>query len=222
MQIYCNTDTLSNIVYHKKGKNMFHVEQLESVLQNARPKLIVYLELLEKWQNAVNLVSKSTLSDAWNRHIMDSAQLFPLLPKDAVTLVDMGSGAGFPGLILAVLMQDKKEIKPKITLVESDTKKCLFLKEAARQLGVSVCILNQRLEKCEIQPSDVITARALAPLNVLLEWAKPFLTPTSTCLFLKGEGVEKEIAEIQQKALITRIPSLTHPNGFVLNIREVK
>ena len=201
---------------------MFHVEQLNTLLQQVRPQLVAYLALLERWQNAVNLVSKSTLPDAWQRHIVDSAQLFPLLPAGTKTLVDMGSGAGFPGLVLAVLTQAQMNPPPTVTLIESDTKKCLFLKEVARQIHVPVTILNQRLETCEQRPSDVITARALASLDQLLGWAKPFLTPISTCLFLKGEEVDTEIASIEHKAVIKKIHSLTHPRGCILKITEVK
>jgi 16S rRNA (guanine527-N7)-methyltransferase len=201
---------------------MFHVEQLDDILQKARPQLTTYLSLLERWQKAVNLVSSATLSDAWNRHIVDSAQLFPLLPQETKTIIDMGSGAGFPALVLAILTQVCWQDHPLITMVESDTKKCLFLKEVARQVGVSVTILNQRLEKCDTRPSDVITARALAPLDCLLDWASPFLKPTSTCLFLKGEGVEKEIEALTHKVIIEKVQSVTHPKGCILKITEVR
>ncbi len=197
------------------------MKQIEELLQHNRTKLVRYLELLERWQAAVNLVSKSTLPDAWNRHVRDSAQLFPYIPARAETIIDMGSGAGFPGMVLAVLNQNRDNPLQKITLIESDSKKCLFLKEVARQLEVPVDILNCRLEYCPSMTADVITARGLASVNQLLVWAKPFMKPETMCLFLKGEKVDAELKDNQAKGIIERIPSITHDGGCVLKVTEV-
>ena len=122
-----------------------------------------YADLLRKWQNAINLVSTASLNDLWRRHIWDSAQLLPHIPADAHSLLDLGSGAGFPGLVLAILGVDG------VVLVEADKRKCAFLREAARVTGTDVTIHDRRIEDMgeEIPPVDVITARAVASLSLL-------------------------------------------------------
>jgi 16S rRNA (guanine527-N7)-methyltransferase len=151
-------------------------------------KLVLYGELLKKWQNSVNLVGKATLDDLWRRHMLDSAQLFPLIPPACRRLLDMGSGAGFPGMVLAIMGARGVE------LVESDQKKALFLREAARATGTEVTVHGCRIEDMAPEPADVVTARALAPLDRLLPWVAPFMGPQSIGLFPKGVDVERELA----------------------------
>lgn len=180
-------------------------------------RLESYAALLTRWQARINLVGPDTLSDLWTRHILDSAQLWPLLPPAARRLADLGSGAGFPGLVLAILGA------PDVHLVESDARKCAFLREAARQTGTPVTILNRRIEQVAPLSADIVTARALAPLPRLLDWAAPHLASGGQCLFLKGRGAEDELTATAKEWKIghRRISSLTDPEGVVLQLREV-
>ncbi|CAA7614043.1 Ribosomal RNA small subunit methyltransferase G [Candidatus Terasakiella magnetica] len=180
-------------------------------------RLQAYADLLVKWQAKINLVGPDTVPDLWSRHFLDSAQLFCLIPPQARRLVDLGSGAGFPGLVLAVLGA------PDVHLVESDARKCAFLREAARICGVTVTVINKRIEQVAPLAADVVTARALAPLSKLLDWAAPHLAPDAECLFLKGRGAEDELTASAKEWNITvrRVPSQTEPGAFVLHLREV-
>ena len=180
-------------------------------------RLIVYAELLEKWQARINLVGPDTLPDLWYRHMLDCAQLMSLIPSHARRLVDLGSGAGFPGLVLAILGA------PDVNLIESDARKCAFLREAARVTGTPVTVINKRIEQVAPLGADLVTARALAPLVKLLDWAAPHLAEQGECLFLKGRGAEDELTAAAKEWNISldRIPSLTDPAGLVLQLREV-
>lgn len=180
-------------------------------------RLAIYAELLVKWQARINLVGPDTLPELWSRHFLDSAQLFPLIKPGARRLVDLGSGAGFPGLVLAVMGA------PDVHLIESDQRKCAFLREVARVTGTPVTVLNRRIEQVAPLSADVVTARALAPLDRLLGWAFPHLAGGGECLFLKGRGAEDELTASAKEWNITtsRIPSLTDPGGLVLHLREV-
>ena len=180
-------------------------------------RLRAYADLLVKWQERINLVGPDTIADLWNRHVLDSAQLYPLIRPEARRLVDLGSGAGFPGLVLAVMGA------PDVHLVESDQRKAAFLREAARMTGTTVTILAKRIEQVAPLAADVVTARALAPLGKLLDWAAPHLAPGGECLFLKGRGAEDELTAAAKEWNISasRTPSLTDPGGLVLHLREV-
>lgn len=180
-------------------------------------RLTRYADLLVKWQAKINLVGPDTIPDRWSRHFLDSAQLFPLIPVHAKRVVDLGSGAGFPGLVLAMMGA------PDVHLVESDSRKCAFLREAARITGTPVTIHNKRIEQVAGLAADVVTARALAPLDKLLDWALPHLAPGGECLFLKGRGADDELTATAKEwnIALSRIPSLTDPAGLVLQLREV-
>lgn len=181
-------------------------------------RLEAYAALLVRWQARINLVGPDTVPALWRRHLIDSAQLWPHLPAGARRLVDLGSGAGFPGLVLAILGA------PDVHLVESDARKGAFLREAARVTATPVTILSRRIEQIPSLGADVITARALAPLPRLLEWAVPHLAPGGQCLFLKGRGAEDELTAAAKDWKIghRRIPSLTDPDGAILQLREVR
>ena len=142
------------------------------------------------WNARHNLVAKSTLPDLWPRHMWDSAQLAALIPPEAKTLADLGSGAGFPGLVLAALRPDLA-----VTLHEATTKKCAFLQAAAERMALHVTIENARMEDQPHKAFDVVTARACAPLPQLLDYAYRFTGPNSVCLFLKGQNVGSELTE---------------------------
>lgn len=184
-------------------------------------RLKKYQHLLETWQQKINLVSSSSLSDVWNRHFNDSLQLLSYLPEVQVSLIDLGSGAGFPGLVLAIARPETLDV----TLVESDLRKCLFLENVSRETKAPVTILRARIESLnETTQKDVITARALAPLSLLLEYAAPLMKDDSICLFLKGKEVEKEIQDAQKKWEfgLEFFPSLTDSKGRILKINSLK
>jgi 16S rRNA (guanine527-N7)-methyltransferase len=184
-------------------------------------RLREYQQLLEVWQKKLNLVSSSTLSEAWDRHFMDSYQLLSYLPTDPISLVDLGSGAGFPGLVLAILRPETLSV----TLVEADFKKCVFLENVSRETKVPVTVLRSRIESLgESIQGDVITARGLAPLTRLFDYAFPLMKEKSMGLFLKGKEVDKEIEEAQKKWEfdLEIYPSLTDSKGRILKVEHLK
>jgi 16S rRNA (guanine527-N7)-methyltransferase len=188
-----------------------------NVSRETLEKLQSYAGLLVKWQKSINLVGGDTLSDLWRRHFWDAAQLVPLVPPDTQVIMDFGSGAGFPGLVLAIMLDVE------VNLVESSGKKVAFLREAARISGAHVKLHHGRIEKLSLPKSDLITARALAPLTQLLKFATPHLEPHGRCLFLKGARAEEELTEAMKKQSMTieRIQSATDPKGVILSIREI-
>jgi 16S rRNA (guanine527-N7)-methyltransferase len=178
-----------------------------------------YADLLLDWNSRHNLVSARSLEDIWRRHFWDSAQLAPLVPVGAGTLADLGSGAGFPGLVLAELLRDRFAV----TLYEATAKKCAFLAAAAKIMDLSIHIKNTRMEETPAKAFDVVTARACAPLPKLLGYAQHFIGPNSVCLFLKGQNVGAELtgAHKSWKMNVRQIPSLTDPSGVILELREL-
>lgn len=173
---------------------------------------------LQKWSCAINLVARGTLSDIWHRHIADSAQLLPLAPPNARRWADFGSGAGFPGLVVATLAADRHP-GLHITLVESDTRKCAFLTEMARTMRLSVTVRPVRIEALGADDRfDVISARALAPLATLFAVAKPHLAPGGTLIFPKGADVESELAAVPaiDRPAFARVASVTRPDATIL------
>lgn len=180
-------------------------------------RLGAYLELLRRWQRRINLVGASTLDDAWRRHFLDSAQLAPLLPPGEPNVIDLGSGAGFPGLVLAILTDAR------VRLVESDSRKCAFLREAARVTGAQVKIDDTRIESLAPAACDVVTARALAPLSRLLAHADKLLAFNGSCLFLKGRGWRAELTEAERtwNMRVTSVQSRSDSTGMILKIDEL-
>ena len=184
----------------------------------ARTKMEAYAALLVEWNAKFNLVASSTLPHLWERHFLDSAQLFPLLPNGTRRLVDLGSGAGFPGLVLAILGV------PDVHLIESTGKKVTFLRTVAAELGLSVTVHQSRIEAVRELQADVVTARALTSLPELLSLAKPFMKKESVALFLKGEKADGELTQARKYWTFTcdRIQSQTSPSGVVLQISALK
>ncbi|AGH96862.1 rRNA small subunit methyltransferase, glucose inhibited division protein GidB [Micavibrio aeruginosavorus EPB] len=170
---------------------------IPAVSRETEEKLSHYRALLEKWQAAINLVSPATLPEADTRHFKDSLQVLPLVPVAAQTLYDLGSGAGFPGLVLAIARPDLA-----VTLVESDQKKCSFLSTVSRETKAGATIANERIEMATAnRPApDVITARALAALPALLDLVAPWVAanPAITLIFPKGARAEEEVAEARK------------------------
>lgn len=181
-------------------------------------RLETYATLLQKWNRAINLVGPRTLPDLWRRHMLDSAQLAAHLPPPPadrpLRIVDLGSGAGFPGLVLAILGAGE------VHLIESDNRKVAFLREAARLTETPVTIHATRIEAAEPIATDVVTARALAPLPDLLAHAARLLAPGGVGLFLKGRGADRELtlAEKAWKMTAERFRSRSDPGGTILRI----
>ena len=192
-----------------------------SVSDGLLDRFSAYQNLLRKWQQRINLVSRSTLPDLWRRHFLDSAQLFPLIPKSANTLVDLGSGAGFPGLVLALLISEGGG--PDVHLIEADGRKAAFLAEANRILEARATVHSRRIESITDLKGDVITARALAPLDRLLNQAERFMGSETTCLFLKGEKAPHEltIARKRWTMKVSEITSITHDLARIIKLTEV-
>jgi len=176
-----------------------------------------YAELLTRWSARINLVGRDTIADLWRRHILDSAQLRPFIADTAKSVIDLGSGAGFPGLVLAILGA------PGVELVEADSRKCAFLREAARITETDASIRPCRIEAMPRHPVDIVTARACAPLDRLLGLAEPFLAPDSECLFLKGERVEEELTLARKHWTMTESAhqSRSDPRGVILRLQQV-
>ncbi len=180
------------------GRELFLEEMRElrvDVSRETRDQLEALVHTLGRWQKAINLVGKATLEDIWVRHVLDSAQLVPLIPKGARTLVDLGSGGGFPGLVLAALRPELK-----VTLIEADARKGAFLAEAGRRMSLKNLpkVVISRIETAPPTKADVVTARALAPLSQLLGWAAPHKGDTAICLFHKGKGWQAEVTEAKK------------------------
>lgn len=194
------------------------VGRLLDVSRETLARLEVYLELLRRWQGAINLVASATLADPWRRHILDCGQLWRFLPAGARRVVDLGSGAGLPGLILAIMGA------PETHLIESDRRKAAFLREAARACGVAVTVHAERVGAVPPPGADVVTARALAPLPELLALAFSHVQPRTTCLFLKGRAAEAELTLARESwtMRVAQERSLSDPEGRVLIISEIR
>lgn len=181
-------------------------------------RLSAYIDLLRRWNERIDLVAPSTMADPWRRHMLDSAQIAPLLPPCAGRrLVDLGSGAGFPGLVLAILGVGE------VHLVESDHRKAAFLREAARVTATPVTVHAVRAEGRPVTEADVVTARALAPLARLLPLAAPLLKTGGVAVFPKGRQVDNELTEAARhwKMVVERFPSRSDPGGTVLRLEGI-
>jgi 16S rRNA (guanine527-N7)-methyltransferase len=221
-----------------------------NVSRETLQRLATYAALLEKWQAKINLVGPATLPDLWRRHFLDSAQLISLLPRagggsrwgrssssaESVeattptpalpqlggggTLADLGSGAGFPGLVLAIMTDWR------VHLLDSDQRKCAFLRQVALDCGVldRVTIHARRIEQVTGIAADVVTARACAPLAELLDLAAPFIGEKGTGLFLKGAQVEEELTQAQRRwtMRLDRRESISDPAGVILIVSHLK
>lgn len=189
------------------------------VSRETREKFNCYAQILLKWQKTINLVGETTLEELAERHFLDSAQLIKHLPNKQIKLADMGSGAGFPGMVLAML--GVKEVH----LIEADVRKATFLREVSRETNTPVFIHDDRVEDTSIPDLDIITARALAPLKDLLSLANKIITPSHpmTCLFLKGEKTEEEIQRAQKRwnFMLETFQSVTDTSGKILKINNL-
>ena len=179
-----------------------------------------YERLLRKWTERINLVAPSTLDKLWERHFHDSLQLWELTPKRGLW-VDLGSGGGFPGLVIAILAREAGQTK--VVLVESDQRKAAFLRTVARELGLDAKVLSQRIEDVAPLNADVLSARALAPLPKLLAYTERHRKPGGVAVFPKGETAEDEIRDALESWHFDcqKHPSVTDAKATILSIGEV-
>lgn len=184
-------------------------------------QLHTYADLLRKWNARINLISPVSIPDLWDRHIVDSAQLFPLAPS-ASLWVDLGSGGGLPGLVCAILAQQHQP-QMRFVLIESDKRKCAFLQSAAHTLALPVNVLPLRAEQAPPQGADVVTARAMAPLVALLPHVARHLSPQGCAILPKGRNhaQELEAARAEWQFDCVAQPSLTDPEARCLTIRNL-
>lgn len=194
-----------------------------TVSRETLDRLHRFQDLLIKWNARINLVSRSTIDDAWSRHILDSAQIFELAGDKPRHWLDFGSGAGFPALVCALLAQ---ELSPEtqFTLVESDNRKSAFLTTAIRETGARAKVIAKRIEDLPPQNADVISARAVAALPQLLDYANPHLAPDGNCLFPKGARFREEIDAARGHWCFSHeeIASITDPQAVILKLGNIE
>lgn len=197
------------------NEDFFRQNCFASQLQLQR--LRVYADLLRQWNSRINLIAKSTEQHIWQRHFLDSAALINHLPEQDSSVLDLGSGAGFPGMVLCILRE-----RP-ITLVESLSKKVVFLNEVKRHLELSCDIVHARAETLKLEEKfPVITARAVAPLITLWQWTENLRTPQALGLFLKGQQSQEELKNFQRSFPNLRVSSHKHPwsEGYIIKIQS--
>lgn len=193
-----------------------------NVSRETLAKLEAFSDLVLKWTPKINLISKQSIQDLWSRHIVDSAQLYDLAPPFK-RWVDLGSGGGFPGIVVSILGQDDR-IEREFILVESDQRKCAFLRTAIRELNLQARVISDRIEDVPPLAADIVSARALADLSVLLGFAERHLKPGGTALFPKGAkwSTEDEAARTEWSYHCDAITSKTNPDAAVLKIKDIK
>ena len=195
---------------------------MANVSRETLARLKLFVALLEDWNQRHNLISRASINDVWRRHIWDSAQLIEFVPERGKNLVDLGCGAGFPGLILAILLGNRTGFRS--VLYEATRKKCDFLTTAVERLGSATEIRNARIEDAAPEIFEVVTARACAPLPRLLLYAQAFQGPGTRNLFLKGQSVGGELTEAHKswKMSLARYPSRSDPSGTILVIEGLR
>lgn len=194
---------------------------ISDVSRETLDRLTRYHDLLSKWSPRINLISKSSMSEIWDRHIWDSAQIYPLATAGN-QWVDIGSGGGLPGLVIATLAKER-DPERQVKLMESDIRKSTFLRTVIRDLDLNAIVQIERLEAAEPAQADVLTARALADLSTLLSFAERHLKPTGQALFMKGETWEKEVEIARQSWSFDLVAhkSKTNPKAAILEVREI-
>ena len=194
---------------------------LSHVSRETLARLKIHADMLVDWNVRHNLVSAASLADVWRRHFWDSAQLVPYVPNAALSLVDLGSGAGFPGLVIAEILRDRPGFR--VVLYETTAKKCRFLEAVALRLNLAIEVRQGRIEDAAPEIFDVVTARACAPLVKLLAYTQRFWGKESKALLLKGQNVEVELTESHKswRMETMRHQSRSDPSGVILEIREL-
>ena len=183
-------------------------------------RLAHYADLLQKWNPRINLVAKSTLPNLWSRHFVDSLQVFRALDGVAPLWADLGSGGGFPGLVIAISAQDRGEPK-NVSLVESDQRKAAFLRTVIRETGISASVIAERIEKTAPLGANIISARALADLSKLFELSHRHLAPDGQCFFQKGKNWRSEVQSAREAWQFSydALPSTTESDAVILKIK---
>ena len=194
-----------------------------NVSRETMAKLDIYSALLSKWSPRINLVAPGAISQLWTRHFLDSAQLIDLVPENFGSWLDLGSGAGFPGAVVAILAAGRGS-SASFTLVESDQRKAAFLRALARETAVPLGVVSRRIEDLDPQAADVISARALAPLPKLLDYAGKHLAQGGSALFLKGGRHAEELANAKKtwSFRVEIVPSMTDKEAAILKIGEIE
>ena len=184
-------------------------------------KLDVYAGLLQKWNRSINLVSPSTIDGLWDRHFADSAQILSISSPKTESWTDLGSGGGFPGAVVAILA-NKTDLN--VTLIESDQRKATFLRAVARETDTNMTILAQRAEEADTTRANIVSARALAPLDVLLGYVERHIAPDGLALLLKGANAASEVDLARKTWSFTceSIPSVTDNQAAILKIGDIK
>ncbi|WP_342069421.1 16S rRNA (guanine(527)-N(7))-methyltransferase RsmG [Yoonia algicola] len=193
-----------------------------NVSRETMTELEAFAALVAKWTSKINLIARGTVDTIWDRHIVDSVQLYKFAPKTYEKWVDIGSGGGFPGIVMAILA---KEMNPQaqFVLIESDQRKATFLRTAARELGLSVEVFARRIEEVPAQNADVVSARALTALSGLLPLTKQHLKSEGLGLFHKGRQSAQEVAEARKNWSfeLEDFASITDPDARILAIRRI-
>ena len=186
-------------------------------------RLDVYVALLRKWNASINLVARASLMDVWTRHVHDSVQIFDLRGANCVNWVDFGSGAGFPGMVVAVLAKERQP-GMRVSLVEADLRKAEFLRVVSRETGVGVTVHGARIESLPGFGADVVSARAVAPLTDLCSYAVCHLAENGRAIFPKGARFEQEVAAARQAWTfgLEAVPSQTDPDASILCLTDLR
>ncbi len=190
-----------------------------NVSRETMDRLRLYEDLLRRWNPAINLVSASTLPAIWSRHFADSAQAYFIASPESGRWIDLGSGGGFPGAVAAILAS---EFSPRtsVSCIDSDLRKCEFIRTASRSLGVPISVRSQRIEDVPSQNADFVSARAVAPLPKLLGFVHRHLSESGIAVLHKGTGADKEIETALElwRFKVEKHPSLSNPDSFILRI----
>ncbi len=200
---------------------MIKAPHLPDVSRETMDKLEAFSALVEKWTQKINLISAQSRGDLWQRHILDSAQVYGLAPKGS--WLDIGSGGGFPGIVAAIIARGLDDPR-QFTLVDSDQRKCVFLRTAARELDLDVSVISERIEAMPSACARVLSARALADLGSLLSHAERHLSPDGTALFMKGKAWREEHsqAQVEWSYDLDAIISESNPEAVILRIKGIR
>lgn len=192
------------------------------VSRETEERLRTFSELVLKWTTKINLIAKGTQDDIWDRHIVDSAQVWLNAPETFKSWVDIGSGGGFPAIVLAAIAKEKMP-EATFTMIESDQRKATFLRTAIRELGLNAKVISKRIEEADPQNADVLSARALASLDLLLGFAERHLKTDGVALFQKGKGVNEEIDAAKQNWSFAYElhDSITDAEAKLVAVREI-
>ncbi len=207
---------------------MLALDQMTSIVagidvsRETMEKLQRFADLVLKWTTRINLIAASTKDSIWERHVVDSAQIFPFAPCPFDHWVDLGSGGGFPGVVVAIIGAEKTP-SARFTMIESDQRKATFLRTAVRELDLDATVIAKRIDQVEQQHADVVSARALAALDVLFPLINRHLDPSGSAILLKGRQYKDEICEVEAdwEFDLTQQSSMTNADSRILQIQRI-